>query len=674
MNRSAKKPSSGQNSVSTYYVMSEEKELNANFLEQELRDTTSQKVEVIADAVLLSDWYIHVGMYEKAISAYQRALELEPNVARIHHNLGFAYYKAGDFDEAQRELETAITLNPQNANFHYTLGLLRHDCRFFAEAIESFSQAIALNPKYIEALYERGILYDKSERYAEAQKDFETILSLQSVSRDRGTPKESHPDFFRDARHNLGIIYIKLKQWREAEEIFLQCLEYDHKDADAFYHLGGIYLISTGDTTRAMDSFENSVYLAPTHLDARYGLAQLYAKRRHAHSEYRRTAIDQLLEVIRIDEELHTFGRIDEVFFLLGSLYDDEPDDADLAIQAYRTGLEYTESPVARNNLGVLYSRKGMFEHALREFRQSIQLNPEYEHPYHNLAKIYFYQRDEDIRKDFHTWIEHSPEDAARVLHNSTLALVDVARSEAYQSVYSRLHKIKNLIGVSGAKLRRIIRNCYSHQELTAPLTEILDEQEQYYTEMVALLKALKQEELVFNSLDINKTLSVVVEHISPSLAARNISCQMLLDEELPQVKGDSEQLKDAFHNIILNAAEAMADGGSLRVQTEYDDVNAEVTVTFTDTGHGIPNGEQNNVFKPGYTLKEQGSGFGLSIVYRVVREHRGRITLTSAEGMGTTITIYLPADFEASPIHTNLQMRPIFYEAPNDLIVDELA
>ncbi len=183
MNRSAKKPSSGQNSVSTYYVMSEEKELNANFLEQELRDTTSQKVEVIADAVLLSDWYIHVGMYEKAISAYQRALELEPNVARIHHNLGFAYYKAGDFDEAQRELETAITLNPQNANFHYTLGLLRHDCRFFAEAIESFSQAIALNPKYIEALYERGILYDKSERYAEAQKDFETILSLQSVSK-----------------------------------------------------------------------------------------------------------------------------------------------------------------------------------------------------------------------------------------------------------------------------------------------------------------------------------------------------------------------------------------------------------------------------------------------------------------------------------------------------------
>ena len=96
--------------------------------------------------------------------------------------------------------------------------------------------------------------------------------------------------------------------------------------------------------------------------------------------------------------------------------------------------------------------------------------------------------------------------------------------------------------------------------------------------------------------------------------------------------------------------------------------------MTFTDTGHGIPNGEQDNVFKPGYTLKEQGSGFGLSIVYRVVREHRGRITLTSSEGMGTTITIHLPADFEASPIHTNLQMRPIFYEAPNDLIVDELA
>jgi signal transduction histidine kinase len=128
------------------------------------------------------------------------------------------------------------------------------------------------------------------------------------------------------------------------------------------------------------------------------------------------------------------------------------------------------------------------------------------------------------------------------------------------------------------------------------------------------------------------------------------------------------------FNNIILNAAEAMENGGLLQIKTEYDDMGSAVKLTFTDTGHGIPKEELYNVLKPGYSLKEKGSGFGLSIVQRIVREHQGKIDLTSVEDVGTTVTIYLPVDLEAVPIQTNLQMRPIFYEAPDDLIIDELA
>jgi len=657
--------------------MSEEK-LETDFLEQELRDA-AQEVEVAADTALLhsyeakdqyilGNWYVQVGMYERAIDVYKKVIKLEPNFARAHHNLGFAYYKVGDFDEARRDLQTAINLNPQNAYFHYTLGLLLHDYPEFEEAIDSFSQAISLNPEYIEALYERGILYDKLKHFKEAKKDFETILQIRSN--------------FQDARHNIGIIYIKLKQWDKAEETFLQCLEFDSNDADVFYHLGGIYLGSSGDIQRAIDSLENAVYLSPTHLDAHYGLAQLYAKLRHAQSftslegkpDYRRKAIDQFLELIRINENLQTFEKLDEVFFILGSLYDDEPDDADLAIQSYRTGLEYAQSPEAHNNLGVLYSLKDMLENATEEFKQSIQLNPDYEHPYHNLAKIYFYERDEEILKDFQNWLENEPDNAAKILLNLSLALVDVARSEAYQSIYSKLHKIKNLIGVSGSKFRRTTRICQDNPELSKQLTGILAEQENYYNEMVSLLRTLKQEDFVFDIVDINKTLSSVIEHTCPKLSACGIECQQIFSEDLPQVKGDYIQLKEVFNNIILNAAEAMEYGGLLRIETEYDDMNSAVRLTFTDTGRGIPQGEQDNVLKPGYSLKEKGSGFGLSIAQRIVREHQGKIELTSVEGVGTTIMIHLPVDLEVVPIQTNLQMRPIFYEAPDDLIMDELA
>ncbi|MFQ6043101.1 MAG: tetratricopeptide repeat protein [Candidatus Poribacteria bacterium] len=649
--------------------MSEEK-LDTDFLEQELRDS-AQEVEVEADAVLLrsreakdryilGNWYVQVGMYERAVNAYKRVIELESNFARAHHNLGFAYYKVGDFEEAKRELQTAIELNPQNAYFHYTLGLLLHDYPQYQAAIDSFSQAISLNPEYIEALYERGILYDELQRLAEAKKDFETILQLRPT--------------FQDARHNIGIIYIKLKQWDKAEETFLKCLEFDPHDADAFYHLGGIYLAASGDIQRAIDSFANAVYLSPAHLDAHYGLAQLYAKLRHTQPEYRRKAIDQLLELIRRNENLQAFARIDEAFFILGSLYDDEPEDADLAIQAYRTGLEYAKSPEAHNNLGVLYSLKGMSENATEEFRQAIQLNPDYEHPYHNLAKIYFYQKDEEILKDFHRWIENEPDNAAKILLNLSLALVDVARSEAYQSLYSRLHKIKNLIGVSGSKLRHAAHDCQGNPGLSRQLTEILASQEDYYDEMVSLLRTLKQEEFIFNTVDVNKTLSSVIEYVCPKLASCGVECKLLFSEDLPPVKGDYGQLKEAFNNIIVNAAEAMENGGLLQITTEYDEMNSAVKLTFTDTGRGIPQEEKDNVLKPGYSLKEKGSGFGLSIAQRIVREHQGRMELTSAESVGTAVTIHLPVDLKAVPIQTNLRMRPIFYEAPDDLIMDELA
>jgi len=647
--------------------MSQEK-LDTDFLDQELRDAAPE-AKVAVDKVLphshedrytYGNWCVQVGMYERAITVYKQIIESEPNFASAHHNLGFAYYKVGDFDEAKCELQIAINLNPQNAHFHYTLGLLLHDYPDFKAAIDSFSKAISLNPEYIEALYERGILYDKLKRFAEAKKDFEIILQLQPS--------------FQDARHNIGIIYIKLKQWGSAEETFLQCLEFDPKDADVFYHLGGIYLTSSVDIQRAIDSFENAIYLSPAHHDARYGLAQLYAKLRHTQHGYRQKSIDKFLELIRINEDFQTFERLDEVFFILGSLYDDEPDDADLAIQAYRTGLEYAQSPEAHNNLGVLYSLKGMLDNATEEFRRAIQLNPDYEHPYHNLAKIYFYERgEEEILKDFQSWIENEPDNSAQILRNLSLVLVDVARSEAYQSLYSKLHKIKNLIGISGSKLRRTARNYQDNPELTQKLTDILTEQENYYNEMVDLLRTLKQEDFVFDLIDINKTLSSVVEHVCPKLSACGIECQQDFSADLPQVKGDYSQLKEAFNNIIINAAEAMEDGGLIHLMTEYDEMNSLVRLTFTDTGRGIPKSEQDNVLQPGYSLKEKGSGFGLSISQRIVREHQGSIELISVEGTGTTVMIYLPVDLEAAPILTNLQMRPIFYEAPDDLIMDEL-
>ncbi len=646
-----------------------EKEVDIDLLDrEELRDASSQKVEMVteSDLLLLGNSYVQDGRYSRAVEAYKRVAEIEPNFAGVYYNLGFAYYKNGDFDEAKREIKKAISLQSDNANFHYLLGLLLDDEYKFHEALESFSKAISLNEGHLEALYYRGMLYDKLEEFQRACEDFFTILSLQNVSK----------NLFPNALHNVGIILMKLKRWEEAEKTFLEYLAEDRYSADAHYHLGEIYLCWSKDTQRAIDSFQNALSLVPTHLDARYALALSYAKCRYSHpdirAEYRQKAIDQLTELISINCEFHTFERLHEAYFLLGSLYDDEPDGADEAIDAYKLGLDYAESPEARNNLGVLYSQKGMLNDAVREFRLAIQSNPDYESPYHNLAKLYLHERDGQILGNLISWLNGVPNDADKILHKLSLALVDVAKSEAYQSIYSSLHSIKNLVGLSGAKLRRATRMCHNQPELYELLMGIFGEQEKYYNEMVLLLQNLKQEELVIEMVDINRAVKSVLNRAMSNLSAKNIKCLTNFDDALPHVKVDLNQLREAFANLVVNAIDAMDSGGTLKITTEYEP--SGVRIIFADTGVGIPKKEQVNVFKPGYSLKEHGSGFGLNIIWCTVRKHRGKIELNSEEGTGTTITIHLPVDFESAPIQSNLQMRQIFYEAPYDLMADELA
>jgi signal transduction histidine kinase len=110
---------------------------------------------------------------------------------------------------------------------------------------------------------------------------------------------------------------------------------------------------------------------------------------------------------------------------------------------------------------------------------------------------------------------------------------------------------------------------------------------------------------------------------------------------ELLPVKADATQLSQAFLNLILNAAEAMKSGGTLRITTQQAD--SELQVTFTDTGPGLTD-EQRNLAFTGMlsTNKEKGVGLGLAIVAKVTEAHGGRLEVESELGQGTQVTLHL--------------------------------
>jgi two-component system, sporulation sensor kinase E len=113
--------------------------------------------------------------------------------------------------------------------------------------------------------------------------------------------------------------------------------------------------------------------------------------------------------------------------------------------------------------------------------------------------------------------------------------------------------------------------------------------------------------------------------------------------QDAPVVRGDPEQLKQVFVNLISNAVQAMADeGGTLTVSVGFED--EFVFARFSDTGPGIESDVVGKVFDPFYSTRDDGTGLGLTIVHRIVDEHGGHIEVTSDPGTGTAFTVHLPA------------------------------
>ncbi len=154
-------------------------------------------------------------------------------------------------------------------------------------------------------------------------------------------------------------------------------------------------------------------------------------------------------------------------------------------------------------------------------------------------------------------------------------------------------------------------------------------------------LHAIRPSALQLQPENINTLLEESVSFLASEIQDRDIIVEQELRPHLPMMEVDRNQLKQAFYNIIRNSFQAMQSGGILRIKTEMDD--SHVFISFTDTGGGISPDKMSKVFDPYFTTKKSGSGLGLLIVRRIVREHGGEIGLMSNEGKGLTLTIRLP-------------------------------
>jgi nitrogen fixation/metabolism regulation signal transduction histidine kinase len=147
-----------------------------------------------------------------------------------------------------------------------------------------------------------------------------------------------------------------------------------------------------------------------------------------------------------------------------------------------------------------------------------------------------------------------------------------------------------------------------------------------------------------FEQVDLNEIVRSAMKLYDARFRAEGrppISLRLELADAELWISADSDQLRRALGNLLLNAMDAMPDGGTLRVATATIDDGVQVSVT--DTGQGLTPEECERLFTPYYTTKHYGTGLGLAIVQSVVSDHQGKIAVVSEPGCGSTFTIELP-------------------------------
>jgi PAS domain S-box-containing protein len=210
-------------------------------------------------------------------------------------------------------------------------------------------------------------------------------------------------------------------------------------------------------------------------------------------------------------------------------------------------------------------------------------------------------------------------------------------------------HEVRNPLGIINLSLCYIKDILKSERPEVRKHLKIMESEVERAKKVIEnLLQFSRSSEYELTEVDINELLEITLSLVEKELRVNDINLELNL-KQLPAIFLNLDEIKQAFLNIILNATQAMPDGGSLRVATKSVPADAteqqkdSIEIVFEDTGMGIPEEALGDVFDPFFTTKESGTGLGLSLGYSTVKKFGGDITIENKRGKGAVVTLRLP-------------------------------
>ena len=432
-------------------------------------------------------------------------------------------------------------------------------------------------------------------------------------------------------------------RWAEALEWCERGLAQVPDDLE-LQHRRGLCLLELGDEQAAIAALEAAA--ASGNLESHYQLGLLAMRQGRRNARFREQSLAHFEAIVRAAEEGREYPALDRVLFALGSQYNEDSQRRGEAIRAFRQGLALNPlSAAGHNSLGQLLLQGGQVLGAMGEFKVAIQLDPKLSQPYANLARLFFrHVKPPELEQEYQHICEEFKHSAPQVLARLSLEMVELGKEQVYEGFYTKGHRIKNLMGIIGSRLRGLGRKAEGTQQ--GELNRLGGEYEALYDEWVGFLEAMKTDKIHPAVIDLGRLVRRVVAGFDRQTWKAAI--QTRIQEGLPRVEADERMLREAITNLCLNALEILEgnSGGRVVLGAGYDEEQSLAFIEVEDDGPGIEEEHLELIFEPGFTTRERGNGYGLSIARRIAQAHQGVLRVKSRKGHGTVFRLDLPLNF----------------------------
>ncbi len=218
---------------------------------------------------------------------------------------------------------------------------------------------------------------------------------------------------------------------------------------------------------------------------------------------------------------------------------------------------------------------------------------------------------------------------------------VELEKREALESIVDGVaHEIRNPVLAIGGFARRLRDKLSPGDDLKIYADHIIHEVERLENMVEKIINLKTIAVSIHEHVDLKKILAGALSKFNPVIAEKKITVKQQYPDKIPEITGDSKNLREAFSNIIENSIEAVNDEGVITLTIKVSE--KRVIISFTDSGRGIPKSQLPHVFRPFYTSKMTGAGMGLALANHIVSLHGGDIDISSTPGMETRVDIIL--------------------------------